>query len=92
MLNKLAKRFPKKFAKMNHDYVGLMTGKRPEEIKKIFICLDMDYDVLDQVIEAKPDVVITHHPFIFGTKAKVFKYDLMKKELAENLDSLNIPV
>ena len=92
MLNKLAKRFPKKFAKMNHDYVGLMTGKRPEEIKKIFICLDMDYDVLDQVIEAKPDVVITHHPFIFGTKAKVFKYDLMKKELAEKLDSLNIPV
>lgn len=92
MLNKLAKRFPKKFAKMNHDHVGLMTGKRPEEVHKIFLCLDMDFDVLPQVIAAKPDVVISHHPFIFGTRARVFKYDLMKKELAEKMDSLGIPV
>ena len=38
MLKKLAKRFPKRFAKMNHDHVGLMTGKKPEEVHKI-LCL-----------------------------------------------------
>lgn len=92
MLNKLAKRFPKKYAKMNHDHVGLMTGKRPDEIHKVFLCLDMDNDVLSQVIAAKPDVVISHHPFIFGTRAKVFKYDPMKKELAEKMDAMGIPV
>jgi len=42
MLNKLAKRFPKRYAKMWHDYVGLMTGKLPSEVHKILLCLDCD--------------------------------------------------
>ena len=37
LLRQLANRFPKRFAKMNHDYVGLMTGKLPEEVNKIVL-------------------------------------------------------
>jgi len=92
MLNKLAKRFPKRFAKMNHDHVGLMTGKLPEEVHKILLCLDCDNELLPFIKKEKPDVIISHHPFIFGTKAKVFKYDLFKKELCEKIDSLGVPV
>ncbi len=92
MLKKLAKRFPKRFAKMNHDHVGLMTGKKPEEVHKILLCLDMDQELFPTVEKVKPDMVISHHPFIFGTKAKVFKWDLNKKELSDKMDELNIPV
>lgn len=92
LLRELAKRFPKKYAKMNHDHVGLMTGKKPEEVHKIMLCLDMDVTLLPTLKEVKPDVVITHHPLIFGTRAKVFKWDPLKKELCENIDKLNIPV
>ena len=46
LLKKLAKRFPKRYAKMNHDFVGLMVGKKPEEVHKILLCLDMDEEVL----------------------------------------------
>ena len=35
MLLKLSKRFPKRIAKMNHDRVGLMMGKLPEEVQVI---------------------------------------------------------
>lgn len=92
ILNVLSKKFPKRIAKNYHDHVGLMTGKMPGKVQKIFLCLDLDWEVLPQVIEAKPDVIITHHPFIFGTKASVFKWDLSKKELCEKIDSLGIPV
>ena len=92
LLNKLAKKFPKRYAKDNHDFVGLMVGHKPEEVSKIALVLDLDEIVFDRIKEAKPDIVITHHPFIYGYKSKVLKYDLMKKELYDKLEELNITV
>ena len=92
ILRKLAKDFPKRYAKMNHDHVGLMTGKRPDKVQKIFLCLDLDWEVLPLVKENKPDVIITHHPFIFGTRARVLKRDESKRLLVEEIDKLGIPV
>ena len=40
----------------------------------------------------KIDLIITHHPFIFGTKYKVFKYDENKKELCALIDEKDIPI
>ena len=92
LLRKLANRFPKRYAKMNHDYVGLMCGKLPEEVHKIFLCLDCDWEVFPEIEKAKPDLVLTHHPFIYGTKNFVFKRYPSKKALYDKLESLNIPV
>lgn len=92
MLNMLAKRFPKKYAKAYHDHVGLMTGKLPLEVNKILLCLDLDEELFETVKKVHPDIVISHHPFIFGTRAKVFKYDPLKKDLCERIDALGIPV
>lgn len=92
MLRKFGKYFPKKYAKMNHDYVGLMTGKLPNEIHKVLLCLDCDWRLLPFIKEHKPDIVISHHPFIYGTKAKVFKWDEQKRLLCEEIDKLGIPV
>ena len=92
LLNKLAKRFPKKIAKNYHDHVGLMVGKKPEEVHKIVLVLDLDWEIFDKVKEVKPDIVITHHPFIFGTRAKVLKSDPNKKALYDAVDELGITV
>ena len=92
ILRKLSKNFPKRYAKMNHDRVGLMTGKRPGKVQKIFLSLDLDWEVLPKVKEFKPDVIITHHPFIYGTRARVLKYDESKRLLVEEIDRLGIPV
>ena len=92
LLQQLAKRFPKRYAKMYHDYVGLMTGKLPEEVHKIILCLDFDQEVLPLVEENKPDLILTHHPFIYGTKYRVFKYDKLKEELCQQIDALGVPV
>ena len=92
LLLKLSKRFPKRYAKFYHDHVGLMTGKLPEEVRNILLCLDFDYEVLPLVKENKPDLIITHHPFIYGTKAKVFKWDKLKEQLCNEIDALGVPV
>lgn len=92
LLDKLGKRFPKKYAKMNHDFVGLMTGKLPEEIHKIVLCLDCDWEIFDRIKEEKPDLVLTHHPLVYGLRSRVFKRDPSKKELCDALDKINVPV
>ena len=85
LLIKLSKSFPKRFAKMNHDYVGLMTGTLKEETNKILLCLDFDDVVLDTAIKEKPDLILTHHPFFFGPKNKILKYDEYKRNLNEEV-------
>ena len=92
ILRNLSKSFPKRIAKMNHDRVGLMTGKKPDKVQKIFLSLDLDWEVLPQVKEFKPDVIITHHPFIYGTRARVLKFDESKRMLVEEIDKMGIPV
>ena len=92
ILRKLSKNFPKRYAKANHDHVGLMTGKKPDKVQKVFLCLDLDWEVLPLIKEFQPDVIMTHHPFIFGTRARVLKHDESKRKLVEEIDSLGIPV
>ncbi len=92
LLVKLAKRFPKRYARMNHDFVGLMVGKLPEEVHKIVLCLDCDWEIFDKIKEIHPDLVLTHHPLVYGYRSKVFKRDPSKKELCDALERENIPV
>ena len=92
LLNRLAKKFPKKYAKMNHDFVGLMVGKLPEEVNKIVLCLDCDWEIFPKLKEIKPDLVLTHHPLIYGYRSRVFKRDPSKKELCDELEKARIPV
>ena len=92
LLNKLARRFPKRITKQNHDFGGLMVGKKPEEVHKIVLVLDLDWEIFPKVKEVKPDIVITHHPFFFGPKGKILKYDESKKALFDSLNELGIAV
>ena len=80
LLQKLAKRFPKRYAKMNHDYVGLMTGKLPEEVHSILLCLDFDQEVLP-LIEAQILSGILNNRILkfFGDKDR----DEVNKEIQE---------
>lgn len=92
LLAKLSKQFPKRLAKKNHDYVGLMAGKLPKSIQRIYLCLDFDQTILDDAIAYKPDLIITHHPLVYGTRSRIFKRDIAKKELVLFLDQMNLPV
>lgn len=93
LLRSLAKRFPKSL-KDRGDRVGLMTGKLKEDTFFIVLCLDLDEISFNRIkkFDKKPDLILTHHPFIYGTKYRVFLHDEIKKALCEEVDRNNIPV
>ncbi|MCD8204751.1 MAG: Nif3-like dinuclear metal center hexameric protein [Coprobacillus sp.] len=94
LITKLGKMFPKKIARENRDYVGLMCGSLPEETRSILLCLDFDNIALKEMKEKgiKPDLIISHHPFIYGTKKYVLEHDAVKKEVYNELVEMGIPV
>ena len=93
LLRKLSLRFPKSI-KSRGDRVGLMTGKLPENVNNILLCLDFDDIVFDKLtsLKHKPDLILTHHPFIYGTRYRVLKRDPIKADLVNRIDKLGIPV
>lgn len=92
LLRAFGKDFPKRLAKPYGDYVGLMCGKLPRRLEKIVVVLDLEWINLDEIIKEKPDLVITHHPFIYGSKTKVLKQDPIRKKMVMTLEKNNIPV
>ena len=92
LLSILGKKFPKKYAKQYHDYIGLMVGKLPNEVHRILLALDFDEFILEEAINYQPDLIITHHPFIYGKKKDVFLLDNKKEELYQCLESHHLPI
>ncbi len=91
LLKKLGDKFPKKTAEF-YDHPGLQVGRFKEETAKILLCLDFDDEVLPYVNSFKPDMIITHHPFIFGKKKIVLANDPIKAELYEKMEKLGTPI
>lgn len=91
LLRRLAVYYPQRLRE-SYDFGGLMVGKLPEETKKIFLCLDFDDEVYPLALKEKPDLILTHHPFFFGTKYRVLQSDPVKKALYEKMLASGIPI
>ena len=91
LLIKLSRYYPHSLAE-SFDHVGLMEGKLPYETQKILLCLDFDDEVYPFAIKENPDLIITHHPFLFGTKMAVLNSDPVKKALYDKMLLTNMPI
>lgn len=91
LLRKLAIFYPVRLREKG-DFGGLMCGKLPAETKRILLCLDYDDEVYPFALREKPDLIITHHPFIFGTKSYVLTHDSIKKSLYERTEKAGLAV
>jgi dinuclear metal center YbgI/SA1388 family protein len=78
-------RFCPKSGQESWDYCGRQIGKTPSEVKKVLVCLDFDLTIYKQAEMFQPDLIVTHHPFIFGTYAHVLKEDECRKEAAAKI-------
>ncbi|MEN6460114.1 MAG: Nif3-like dinuclear metal center hexameric protein [Syntrophomonas sp.] len=47
------------------DNSGLQVGSYNTSVNKIMISLDLDQQILQQAIDSKVDMIITHHPLLF---------------------------
>lgn len=57
--------FHKKTA-LDWDNCGLLVCPGPKEIRDILVCLDICEAVIDEAIEKKAHLIVSHHPLIFA--------------------------
>jgi len=55
----------------NYDNAGLITGNAAWECTGALIALDVTEDVIDEAIRKKCNLVIAHHPIVFGGLKKI---------------------
>jgi len=53
------------------DNVGFQVGNKNIEINRIMVALEITEEVLDEAINKNIDLIVTHHPLIFGNINKV---------------------
>jgi len=50
----------------SYDNAGLIVGKYDTNVDSALICLDITEEIIDEAIEQKAGIIISHHPIIFG--------------------------
>lgn len=56
---------------MDWDNVGLLVGRKDQEVNKIMIALDATEEVVDKAVEQGVDMIVTHHPMLFRSIKQV---------------------
>ena len=79
IINLLESHFPPSYQE-NYDNSGLSVGNSKADVTGILCCIDVTHSVIDEAIEKKVNMIISHHPVIFqGLKS------LTAKSLTEEL-------
>lgn len=69
------------------DNVGLMIGKRDNPVKRLLLALDITEEVVEQAIEKKCDMIITHHPLIFKGLKSVTDIDWQQELILKLIEN-----
>lgn len=95
---------PKSFQE-DYDNSGLLVGSPQMEVSKLLFCLDSTVAVVDEAIEKGANVIVAHHPIVFGglksltgknyierTVIKAIKNDIAIYAIHTNLDNVSAGV
>ncbi|WP_300276091.1 Nif3-like dinuclear metal center hexameric protein [Peptacetobacter sp.] len=90
IITKIENKYPLNLA-YEWDNVGLIVGDLSSDIKKIMTVLEANESVVDEAIDKNVNLIVTHHPFIFG-KIKKITTDDYKGKLIHKLIKNNISI
>ncbi len=51
---------------MSYDNVGLLLGDPSSPVSRILVCLDVTEDIVDEAVDNKCELIVSHHPLIFN--------------------------
>jgi dinuclear metal center YbgI/SA1388 family protein len=77
MIEELA---PKKLAE-SWDNVGLLVGDGASKVSKVLVCLDATEWVIEEAIEQGVDMIVCHHPIIFGSLKRITADTVLGRKL-----------
>jgi dinuclear metal center YbgI/SA1388 family protein len=82
----LEKRYPSEKAE-DWDNVGLLVGDDRGEVHHVFLALDLTESVLAQAQMAGADMILTHHPMIFGSVKKINNHTFTGRKILALIQS-----
>lgn len=80
IIDVIERRYSPKYA-MEWDNVGLLAGRDNKEVKCIYIALDATDEVIEAAVNIGADMILTHHPLIFGGLKRINNQDFMGRRL-----------
>ncbi len=80
ILQKLEEMSPPEYA-AEWDNSGLLVGRRDKDVATVYIALDATGEVVRDAMRAEADMILTHHPLIFGRLKKVNSEDFVGKRV-----------
>ena len=75
----------------NWDNVGLQVGSYCQKVRRVLLTLDITPAVIQEAINIKANLIISHHPLIFGGIKKI-NYDSIVGKSITQLIAHNITV
>ena len=63
------------YMKEDWDNVGLLCGRKEQQVARILVALDPFRNVIEEAIARKADLIVTHHPLIFRDKIMALNED-----------------
>lgn len=64
---------------MDFDNPGLLLGRSDKNVKKVLVALDITSDVVEDAINEKVDLIVTHHPMFFEEFKQINDYTYQGK-------------
>ncbi len=55
--------------KMDFDNVGLLVGYSEDNVDRILVSLDITQEVINEAIQCKAQVIVSHHPLFFSVRS-----------------------
>ena len=68
---------------MEWDNVGLLVGRDDKEIERIYVALDAGDEVIAEAARLGADLLVTHHPLIFGGMKQITNQDFIGRRVLE---------
>ena len=65
------------------DNPGLSVGDADQEVSRILVALDVISPVIEEAVSKKADMIVTHHPMIFGSMKSVTADTLLGRKVIE---------
>ncbi len=85
LIVKLEELSPAMYA-MEWDNSGLLVGNEEQEVRKVLLSVDVTDEVIDEAIRNGVDMILSHHPLIFGKINRVVATDFIGKKIMRMIE------
>lgn len=86
IVKRLEEQYPSSCAE-EWDNVGLLVGHMDQAVEKVYVALDLTEGILEEALGWGADLILTHHPMIFGGVKKVNDQDFTGRKILRLAES-----